>query len=298
MSEKTIGTFVLDGLLQGDLPGGESNILNQVQAVISGLEEKGLSFSLEYQGNQFSLLPANDPLPQSLLPNGNVTDGLTQVLTEIIKPFPPPHRPRLLSTIRSVHYLPNEEVQAIYAINNAGIVECQTRSIDAATTAPPDKLTTAGKLQVALTGLAILLALFFLSSFFIDYKAWYQELTFKMTPLKPGDITLDAGAYAGLIQIKVSDIKWKRGLILEAKRGPQWPSPDALVGDLSQRKWTTFLSLQNIHRARLPYELRDKEGLLVRSSTLDISPLHEKATGTLVIPLPRSHKVTGLRFRY
>jgi len=69
MSDKTEGTIVLDGLIEGRLP-DDPSIEDKLEQWLEFVGQLGLRFNLEVTGSSFSLLPDSTPVRAKLPPTG------------------------------------------------------------------------------------------------------------------------------------------------------------------------------------------------------------------------------------
>jgi len=150
MSEKVEGTVVLDGLIEGKLPDepGAEEVLRQWLDFAASLK---LKFNLEMDGNSFSILADDKPIPAEDLgprPEERIADALGQ----LVKAVAAQQGRRVFSTLRSTEYLPGCEVQTIYGLGPDGTVQRSERTLQAETTPPPRRLTRREKGKALFTG--------------------------------------------------------------------------------------------------------------------------------------------------
>ncbi len=148
---KTSGTFRIEGMLQGPMPNDGGECQSKINAWMAAAKQKGLAFSLDGTGGQFSLLAENRTMRSSTLADGGgVSASLKVIFEKALECFPVQDRMGLFSTLRSIEYRPGSEVQSIYAVVPPGSIDFQERVLDADTAVPAPELTQQGKIKIAL----------------------------------------------------------------------------------------------------------------------------------------------------
>ena len=100
--EKTVGTFRIEGMLEGPLPpAGDCEA--KIDQWLAAAKQKGLNFSVDRAGGQFSLLTDNRPLKTSSVagPEG-LSATLQGVFEKLLEAFPA----ALLGRMITVPYFP------------------------------------------------------------------------------------------------------------------------------------------------------------------------------------------------
>ncbi len=225
-SAAQVGTYELDGLLEGPLgpdPAAKARLADWVRIA----QKAGYAFSLEVEGTGFSLLAEESP-KQAPSVETDMSEPLRDLLQQLVQSFPPDIWGQLFSTVRSVQYSEGMATQTVYQIHGDGTVEAQQRVVDAATTKPAAPLTTKDKVRMAITGLVILLAIFGLSSFFIDWGDQISKGLQKIAPVDAEEVDVDLGHFAAYIEVEKKDVggKGDRTLILTLKRREGFPTTE------------------------------------------------------------------------
>ena len=193
MSEKTEGTLVLDGLIEGKLPDdpGAEDILREWLDFAESLK---LSFNLEIDGNSFSILADDRPIRAEDLgprPEERIADALGQ----LVKAVPAQKGQRIFSTIRSTEYLPGSEVQTIYALGRDGTIQTSERTLEAETTPPPRQLTRREKVRRAAIGVVVATVILGVSSLFIPYGRVYDYTVGRIVPSSVDALKVETGSF-------------------------------------------------------------------------------------------------------
>lgn len=297
---KTIGTFRVEGMLQGAPPAGGGDYQGQVDAWVAAARSKGLGFSLDRSGGQVSVLADDRPVSSSALSEGGgVSESLQAIFESLLECFPMQHRMELFSTFRSVEYLNGAEVQTIYAVAPPGTIQMQKREVDAETVAPAPQLTGAGRLKVALLGLLTLVVLGTVAA--LVFMPQLKKAATNLSELKADDLVVDAVAYDGFITIEKEEVhKGKGGLVVDVTRGEKWA---ALIGDEAANvpagiDWNTMLVAQSLRRGYVRCEIFDAEDKLLGVTELRLKGLlgkDAKEVSTSLIALPSSVRPKTIR---
>jgi hypothetical protein len=287
MNEKIEGTLLLDGMIEGKLPrfpDAEQRIRDWAERPFSAK----FRFSADVQGSRFSLMP--DTTPLSAAPFGrDAALGIAESVEQLLKIFPPEERGGVFSTLRSVEYQKNQEIQTFYAIAPNGTVATRQRSADATTTAPPQPLSARQRLRMAATSGVVLLAVFGLSTLFVDYRRLFADIRDQVVAPDPAAIQIEHPAYDRYI--RVTDKKLGQGgktLLVTLARTESFPvndpssqpsvtPPGATIGER--------LALDAMARGYVRCEYFDSEGAFVGFSLERIAGLRTQETITLELPL-------------
>ncbi|MFW5857557.1 MAG: hypothetical protein ACOCX4_06750, partial [Planctomycetota bacterium] len=150
-NERIEGTFFLDGLVEGPAPADEE-ARDRLEAWIAAARSGGISLALEVDGGHMSLLGDDTPRPVGG-PGVPLEDHIAHLLEQLFDVYDPGPPPQLFSTLRSVEYRPNEEIQTLYGIQPDGTVRHESRTVPVQTKAPPERLSTREQLKLAGLGL-------------------------------------------------------------------------------------------------------------------------------------------------
>ena len=298
MAEKIEGMIVLDGLIEGPVPDvedGESRLKDWVRYARSA----GLHFSLEIEGDGFSLLAENAPLAVADLgeaPAENITDALQRLLDE----FPPPQRANVLSTVRSTEYRPGEEVQTVYAIGPGGRFESRQRVLDAETARPPEPVSRRDRIRLALAGLLAAAVVLLILSFFFSFGDAIRGMINRFDPYNPEEAEVDASAYADFLEVSKKEVKGEK-LILRVKRKESCPKSEedyeALFSD-PELGYRRRLAAEALAKGYIRAELFDKEGKFLAGLWSRVAALREKDEIELAVPVSRDPRLGKVVLTY
>ena len=302
MSEKIQGTVILDGLIEGRTPEFD-DAEDRLRQWIGKVRGKGLAFGLEIEGATFSVLADNRPVSIALL-GSDPADAITEALRDLLLIFPPPMRTSLVSSIRSIEYGQNVEIQTVYAVNADGQIETRQRTVDARTTAPPEPLTRREKLKLGGMGLIVALGIFAISAIWVDYGALFSKYRDKLTPYDPDAMVVETGDLARYFTIEKRAIVGEN-FVLTVKRTKAFPTDDkalnALFAETRGRADCTIsaaMTVEALARGYIRCEMFNKKDKCFHSFELRIVNLRTKETLALKLPLSRDHHLTRVAIRY
>ncbi len=251
-------------------------------------------FNLRLDGPSFSLLADNTPLVVSQL-KLRPEDIIVGALEELIRIFPPPERTGLSSTLRSVEYRPNQEIQTLYVFGPTGRVVVQQQTVASRTTPPAAPLTRRQRLERVAFGLVAAALVLVLSTFVIDYRGLYNSLMGAKTAL---NIPVENTAFSGYLTLDQPALSPDgRSLILHLHRTPAYPLTDAQVEAAPATGPATRaatqpggavrirLALDALARGYLRVEQFDEKNKFIASATLRIADLRTQPDVELTIPL-------------
>lgn len=302
MSENVEGTVSLDGLLEGRFA-GESFTADDLMFWASRAAEHHLHFSVETDGNSFSVLGERRPVKAADIgddPARTIADSLDALLDKM----PPPTRGGAMSTLRSVEYRKGEEVQTLYVIVG-GRVDVRQRTIEARTTAPVAPPTRKEKVRMALMGLAVALLVFLASSIFVDYRAIYTNIVDAVVPVSADELVVDTGPFGESFSVVKKEVVSVRGggraIVLTLNRGKTFP----VTADQAQKLFDdandlpTRLATESLARGYVRCEFFDKEGKFLTVAPARIAGLRKAETLEVALPLPaRGARVAKVVFTY
>jgi hypothetical protein len=296
--EKIEGMLQLDGLLEGRLsalPEGEKRLQEWVRFAGS----VALPFSLEIDGSQFNLLPGRQPLEAAQL-GPEPSETVVNALNQLVKLFPASERQHVFSTLRSVEYRANLEIQTLYAMGSQGQIEARQRSVESQTTAPLRPMGHKQKLRLAGLGLAVALVVLAASTFFVDYRQLLARVRDRLTPFDAQAVAVDNAAFEPYFTVE-GKASQEGCLVLSLKRTPQYPqSPQDLdklsaqsAGSLEQR-----LAVEALARGYVHCELFDRDGRFITAAFERIAPLQQEESIRLRLPLPPDRRLGKIILAY
>ncbi|MCE5326761.1 MAG: hypothetical protein LLG01_10120 [Planctomycetaceae bacterium] len=292
MSNKIEGTLIVEGLIEGRLS-QNPQARGDMQQWLAAAKGQGVTFSLEIDGNRFSLLGDNTPVHMS--PGVGPGDKIiTETLTALLELFPASERPALDSTVRSIEYRHNEEVQTLYVVGPDGRIHSTQRTAAARTVAPLQPLSVGGKLKLAGIGLGIAALAIGVSTLFIDYRAWFGDLSDRMLAVDANQIAVEASAFNTLLTVGAKKLtRQDQSVVLEVTldAAKDFPADDAALEamlkkpDLPLRK---RLAVEALARGYVRCDIYDKKGAAIAAIMPRLPALVAGKSAILQIPLPAS----------
>jgi hypothetical protein len=291
MDERREGTFRLDGIIEGPVPGTTDGPVD-LRRWASSATRNQVAFSLEVDGGTFSAL-AMDTVA-SVTAVGSVEDAVSGQLDAMLQVFPPAQRTAVCSTVRSMEYQPGSEIQTLYAVGPDGQIHTEQRRIDAHTTRPPEPLTGKEKLRVGLTALMIFGVLFAISTIFVDYRGMWQNMKDKATSLDQEQIEWVNPAYKPYFVVDQAEFPKRSLLRLTMSRTEAFPTTPEKLEALSASAKTVQdrLVVDALGRGYLRGEWADKEGKILGVVPLRIRGLSTSPTIVVDIPVPLKSRPT------
>jgi hypothetical protein len=300
MTDKLEGTIQLDGLLQGKLP-PVPDAEDRLREWLKGAARAGLNFSLELDRNSFSLLAPDAPIPVAKL-GEDAPATICAALQELLKGIPDRGRDGLMSTIRSVEYRPNAEVQTLYALGPDGSFQARSRSVPTRTVAPLVPPSARQKIKVAAIGLVFAAAIFAVSAIFVDYRSLYSDIKDKLTPFSADSVQVDAGAFSPYFSVtKKEIIDSGRTFALTLTRGKKFPTSQPDFGPLledSHKSVDAMLLCEALGKGYIRCEFFDTKGQFIQQGQYRITDLRDKDTVVIDLPVIRDPRMEKIRFAY
>lgn len=300
MTDRTpqAGTYLVDGLLQGPLSAGaeiQAKLGNWVQVA----RRAGFGFSLEMDGDQFSLLgdATARPAPAAGV---DMSAPLRDLLQQLVDAFPAQARGQLFSTVRSIEYADSLETQTIYALTPEGLVDARQRDVDAVTAQAPRALALKDKIRLGLFGLLILGILFAISSIFVDWGSTFETLGNKLGPFDEQAVQRETGPFAPYLV--VDGLEARGGtLVLTLKRTELFPKSVADAerqrnlgsGGMVQQEVLGALAAGYVR-----VELFGKDGVYLGTTSVYVGGLRTEETTQVRVPFRRETPPTKIRITW
>ncbi len=281
---KWVGTFVLDGMLQGRIPGG-GGFEEGVEKWIALQKAKGLHYEYATDGNLFSLLPSGDPGRSAVFAPEGVSAYLESSYQQLLEGIPASERMALFSTLRSVEYIEGSEIQTVYVLEQPGALRARQRTVDARTATPPPQPTPGSKLKLGLIGAGLAALLILATSYFVDLKKLIPSL-YGGRIWNTEEITLDAEAFRSVLVVE-KIVHRSRSRALEVEISP--PAGEAVgEGDPQEPGWMEDLVRSSIRRKCIACLFYDEEGRLLHrvEIPIEIQFEGEPLRDSFLIPLP------------
>ncbi|MBN1766454.1 MAG: hypothetical protein JW860_14450 [Sedimentisphaerales bacterium] len=204
------GTFYIDGLLEGPVFGeGDEDLIRRF---VRRAAKDGFIFSLAIDGGRFSLLAEKQPgtLPES----ARSADSLiARHLNEFLDNYRPEEAAQMMSTIRSVEFIPSQEVQTVYGIMPDGKLALEQRKVKAETIKPPRPLSLKEKIRVTGVLVVILAIVFGVSMIFVPYRQLFGRIADSVRPYKIETLEIEQGYYTLYFNIESTEVLKKKLLI-------------------------------------------------------------------------------------
>lgn len=292
MTQKTEGTIVLDGLIEGRLP-REPDIRPQIEQWTQFTAKMGLRLHVDASGASLSVLPDREPASVERL-GVKPEQSIRQALQQLVDLFPPEVRGQLFSTLRSAEYRPHEEVQSIYTIGPDGTVDVQQRSVEAQTVAAPRPISTREKVKMAAVGLLAALAVLGVTSLFVDLRSLVGEVVDTVRPIDAAAIKVEAGPYEPYITIAKVEKTGSRQITLTLRRTEAYPVDEAGMKQALAAAGDSFrgrLALERLAEGYIRVETFDDEGEFITAAALRIRELEREQALNVKIALPQRTRI-------
>lgn len=286
-SEAQTGTYRLDGLLEGPLD-SDGAARARLSDWVRLAQKAGYGFSLELDASGFSLLGDNTPR-HAPATDVDMAEPLRDLLGQLVGSFPPDLRPRLFSTVRSVQYGEGQETQTLYAVMPDGRVDAQQRTVDAETSRAAEPLGLKGTLKLGAIALVVLLALFGLSSIFIDWGDQASKAWRKVAPVDADAIQTETGSFARFLTVQSIEAKAST-LHITLARTEAFPQSAAAVEGELQDGAHGYAVRQSLHALAAGYirlEAFDAEGKHLDTATIRVTELRDKDTTVVKLTIRR-----------
>ncbi len=218
MTEKLEGTIILEGLIEGPMPpfpDARQKIESWARSVAGG----SIPFSVQIDTGHFSVLPGNDPVavqalfpgrtPGQPMPDPSVV--VADALSDLLRFFPPLERGQIFSTLRSMEFRPNLEVQTLYAVGPDGRAATRQQSVPAITIAAEAPISREEILKRGGLGLGVALVILLASTLVVPYRDLWRKFTATTEPAK---ISVDTGPFSPYFQAQITGIDRASGLLL------------------------------------------------------------------------------------
>jgi hypothetical protein len=287
--KKIEGQIILDGLLEGPIP-ALPQAMDKIAAWVNFAQQAGLSFKLEMDGGNFTLLVDNTPMPATKL-GPEPAEVVMSAVNELLKTFPPADRARVTSTLRSIEHRPKQEVQTVYPITADGVMESQSRTLEAHTyPAVPPPLTRGERIRMGVIGLGAAVAVLALSAVFIDYRGLWWEIERQARDPTADEIDIRNTAFNDYFTIEKKEITSDgRSLRLLLRRTAKFPvSTDDVIAATTKPTTQPLehrLVLDSIARGYVRCEYYNEKGGFQSFTTARIQPLKESERMELLLPL-------------
>ncbi len=300
MSEKTEGTILLDGMVQGTTP-AIPNAEGELRQWVSSAAAVGLVFHLQVDGGSFNVLAGDEPCDASRL-GKDPAAKLEQLLDELLRTLPPPRRGQTFSTLRSTEYRPGKEIQTLYTVGPDARVLARQRILDARTDAPPPKPDLKARLRGMGAAVLVAAALVGISSFFVDYRGMIRNAVERASSVEPNEIKIEAGAFEPYFTVEGRTVAHGgHDLVLTLKRKEGFPAAEADLNRLMAAHADSLcdrLAVEALARGYIRIEYFDRNNAFVCETHCRIVPLRQAPTTDIIVPLIPHERPGKLVFGY
>lgn len=292
----TVGTYRLDGMLEGPL-GDDPQVKARLADWIRIAEASGYGFSLDVEGDRFNLLAASAVRPSGA---ADVSEPLRDLLEQLVTSFAPHEQPDVFSTVRSLQWGEGVETQTIYQVMPDGRVEAQQRTVDASTSRPPQPISSAGKAKRIGIAALVLLAIFGITSIFIDWGETFTKALRKVVPVDTATIDTDLGALEPYITVTGIEAKGSM-LHLTLERTEVFPKDVAAVERALEENGLSYEVRQTLHALAAGYvrlEGFDEKERHLDTMDVRLAELRTAETMTVKFRIKRETPPELLRFTW
>lgn len=210
VNPKIEGMFYLDGLLEGPLFSADDE--NIIHDFVKQARSAGFKFNVSINAGRFSLLTVTQPIKvESGVESADVQ--VAKCLNGLLSNYSPEECMQLMSTLRSVEYVPGREIQTIYGIKPNGTIVSEQRTISAYTITPARGLGWQYKLKLAIILVIALFLVISASAFFLPYHEMARSLLDKAGPVEIQQIEIDADLYKNFFQVERLEFDSDKGVI-------------------------------------------------------------------------------------
>lgn len=288
---KTEGTIILDGIIEGPLVDARQE--DRLREWVRTVADKGLVLSLDIEGGNFSILADAQPMMIDSLkgePVGLVVEAL-EALMEIV---PAPGQQKVFSTLRSMEYRKDLEVQTLYAAAPGGKIVTHERVVEARTMPPQRCIPNQQRLRSVGMGVLIALGAVIVGGFFVDYREILRDVILSVRSPKAEDIVVDTGSFSPFIEVGDKRVvRNGRKLILTLRRGEMYPLTLAELDRLSQAGGVMRrLTIDAIARGYIRCEVFDGRKEYAGFSFHRIAELREKEAIDIHLDISAAKGVT------
>ena len=291
-AQKIEGTFFLDGLLEGPIFSPDDEAF--IQRLIEQARSIGLKLHLAMDTGRFSVL-ADKQIVKLPSPQVSADSIAKEMLEELVGNYSPEECAQLMSTLRSVEYLPHQEKQTLYAIVPDGTISVQHRTIQADTVPPVPPLDMRTRLKYLGIVAGIMIVLFAISTLFVPYRSLYRKVVHNLKPFPVENVQTDATVYQNYFQIEAMEIekgKDKDIIRISCKIKPEFPDTKEKINQAWNTSHDSFenrLALEALARKNIRCELFGSENKYLKQYTCRIYwDQEDKNLFYLYVPLDRN----------
>jgi len=272
-------TYILEGLLQGPLP-GRADAAAALQSLAGQGIDRKVPLSLQIDGGQFSMLADEQEHDSRDFQPLTMSAAIQKSLEAVLNLLTPPERMQVFSTLRSREFRMGCELQTLYQIVPPGIVSVQTREVAAEVKARPKPWSRKEKLIFGVGAAGIMGLVIAVSTFFVDYRALFGRTLTNIRGTNLGELKVDAAALEGYVKVEATGLNMgKDTLTLSLSRGPKWDEA-IRASPAASADWPAALAVTAVQKRYAMVFLKNADGVIIRSSVLPLDGLFAEASAT------------------
>lgn len=262
--KKLEGTFFLDGLIEGPVFSDDDE--QMIRRFLNDAGKYGIKLHLSIDGGRFSILPDTEPvkLPSSTISADSI---ISDCVDKWLGNYSPSECSSLMSTLRSVEYLPNLEKQTLYGIGPAGKTILEQRTVDAETIAPAPPLDRKVVIKTASITFLAFCAIIAISTIFVPYGKIFDRLWRSVRPFHVEKLVFDAHVYADLFNVDKAEFdKESQQIKIICTILEGFPKTDEELNEAwkkTEGSMTGRLALESVARGYLLCEFFDSENKFI-----------------------------------
>lgn len=295
---KIEGTFRLDGLLEGPIFSvDDEDIIN---SFVKDAKKAGLKFHAAINTGRFSLLADTESI--NIQPGGEPADArVVKCIGEFLKNYSPEECRQLMSTLRSVEYIPGHEIQTIYYIKPDCTVAVEQRTVKADTIAPMKPIELRQAIKPIIIFAVILCAGIGISAFFVPYSDLAKRLINKVMPFDTHKLIINVGPYMQFFQVESAEANKSKGIILiTCKVSQSYPNTEQKLNELwksSGESITKRLTIEALMRNNVRCVSFDSEGNFLGQRICYMQWIgDEKESFDIVIPFDNNLRQVNISY--
>ncbi len=289
---KQEGTFLLDGLIEGPIFAPEDH--KNLELMLSRARTHGIVMHLSADGGRFSLLPDRDPI--QLGHDLTAKSIVVNLLENWLSGYDPRESGQIMSTLRSVEYVPGEELQVLYGIAPNGKIHTEQRSVQCQTVPPPKPLDPRVVKKMVIYGVVSALVCILISTLFVPYRELGRRFWNNIKPYDTSQLRVDCG-YQEILQVQsVEYDKKDAALAIEF----QVPADLLLSADLLADRWQKDecglkekLALEAIYKKQVICDSYNHEGQFISRLYCRLV-VDNSATGQCHIRIPFNRAIAKI----
>jgi hypothetical protein len=299
MSDRKVeGTFRLDGLLEGPLfTEDDESYLHQF---VEQTRQDSIRFSLSLQANRFSLLADQQvQIRPKRVPSIDIL--VTRHLDRLLRNYSLNEHQQVMSTVRSADISPGQETHTLYAIDAAGRIRTEQRTVACQTVTRAAPLTRRQLIVYGVVTVSIIILVLGVSVRFVPYKEMGSAFMGRLTAYDVNSLNITSSTYQALFEVVHIDYHQDMSrFILTCEVSDTFPTTAQQLNTAwvqANESMSQRLALESIARQQIRCRLYTESGETLGYSLIPMrwSPQHVTHF-TLSIPFDRLIKRIELTF--